>query len=164
MCSEQAPDEKLKFLAQLIHEPERTETDNNRQTIERALGCVLWVLSPKLSWDYFLTGNTFAFNRRTAIDQFTRLKNTAAKLANPDSEFALGQVEAPPPSPEDAENITMAAFQSRQNVRTACMSLNRRAFQLLDAFCRLRCDFLTVSMIYSNSKLHQICYKEFWAD
>ena len=39
-CSEQPNEEKLKFLAQLIHEPERPEPDTSRQTIERNLGCV----------------------------------------------------------------------------------------------------------------------------
>ena len=38
---EQAPDERLKFYAQLLHEPERPEPDNSHQAIQRGLGYVL---------------------------------------------------------------------------------------------------------------------------
>jgi hypothetical protein len=85
---DQVPEERLKFLAQLIHEPERPEVDASRQTIDKHFGL--------------------------AVDQFTRLKNVASRLASAESEFTVSQVDAPPPDPVGFENVVMAAYQGRQ--------------------------------------------------
>lgn len=65
----------------------------------------------------FFTDIYSIFYDRLAMDQLVRLKNLAARLGTPESEFRLTQVDAPPPDPLEAENVTIAAFQSRQNVR-----------------------------------------------
>ena len=107
-------------MAQLIHEPERPEVDSSRLAIEKGMGYVfrprryykscLWVYSDENEecCKYEM--------RRTAIEQFTRLKNISNRLATPDSEFTVSPVDAPPPDPLEFENVVMAAYQSRKNV------------------------------------------------